>query len=99
MTPEENSSGCPCGLKHISSKAGLWRNRYKYRSEDGRHYILAFHDIGFDGIRRAKWTKYTYGYEDYEEQEQEHITVSEEFHKMLDSEYWENEGFEIVPSK
>jgi hypothetical protein len=72
--------------------------RYKYRSEDGRHYILAFHEIGYDGISRAKWSRYSYTC-DPEEEEQEHITVSEEFHKMLDDENWENEGFEIVVSK
>jgi hypothetical protein len=38
-----------------------------------------------------------HGYDD--DDEEEHITTKEDFDDMIDSEGWEDQGCEIVPSK
>lgn len=74
------------------------RDQYKYESEDGHHYILAYHEVGDDGITYTQWSKHKYSYDDEKEneQEQEYISTFEDFYIMMDSQNWEKVGHEVV---
>ena len=76
----------------------LLRDQYKYKSSDGRHYILAQHVKCLDGKDRTFWSKYRYDNDDVRESKkgENNTTPSEIFNEMILIENWTDEGHEQV---
>jgi hypothetical protein len=96
-------------LKMVEIKLfqGLWRYRYKYKSPDGHHHILAYYvrryadDNDKEGKSVVDWSLYhddDNGNTHNNEQPllEQTNTTFEDFHNMLDSYGWEKEGYEVV---
>jgi hypothetical protein len=67
-------------LEGIKIYQGLCRYRYRYRSQDNQHYILAFFELTEEGVSCAKWSLY---YCQQEEQPLlEQTCTSEDFHNV-----------------
>jgi hypothetical protein len=76
----------------------LLRDQYKYKSADGRHYILAIHETGLDGKDRTYWSKYRYDNDDIREGKrgENNMTPSGIFNEMILMENRTREGHEQV---
>jgi hypothetical protein len=76
----------------------LLRDQYKYKSSDGRHYILAQHVKCLDGKDRTYWSKYRYDNDDVREGKrgENNMTPSEIFNEIIVMENWTREGHEQV---
>src|SRR5215207_4851214 len=63
----------------------LLRDQYKYKSSDGRHYILAQHVKCLDGKDRTFWSKYRYDNDVVREgrRGENNTTPSEIFNEMI----------------
>src|SRR5215207_11571520 len=76
----------------------LLRDQYKYKSSDGRYYILAQRVKCLDGKDRTYWSKYRYDNDDVREGKrgENNTTPSEIFNEMILIENWTREGHEQV---
>jgi hypothetical protein len=76
----------------------LLRDQYKYKSSDGRHYILAQYVKCLDGKSRTYWSKYRYDNDDVREGErgENNVMPSEIFNEIIVMENWTTEGHEQV---
>jgi hypothetical protein len=76
----------------------LLRDQYKYKSSDGRYYILAQHVKCLDGKNRTYWSKYRYHNDDVREGKrgENNMTPSGIFNEMILKENWTREGHEQV---
>lgn len=77
----------------------LLRDQYKYKSSDGRHYILAQH-VNVDGRNRTYWSKYRCDDDVVREGKAGEnniiVTPSEIFREMISMENWTREEHEQV---
>jgi hypothetical protein len=69
--------------------------QYEYASPNKIHYILAYHEVGTEGITYTHWSKYRYDSHELVEVEgyikgrgENYVTSEKEFYKMLFSEKW-----------
>ena len=76
----------------------LLRDQYKYKSSDGRHYILAQHEKCLDGRNRTYWSKYRCDDNAVREGKagENNTMPLEIFTEMISMENWTREGYEQV---